>query len=81
MGHRITRGKLLADRFGRDEYGLVALPQKMSNVMVSRTFAETRGECGWCFPHGFENHNSTWSKNQRSWKKYRKTQYRESKQI
>jgi len=79
MSNRITHNNVLARRFGVMEDGMVDLPVKISNVRISRILAEHRGECGYCFPHGFENSNSRWKKDIRSWKRYRKTQYRVKK--
>ena len=62
--------------FGKNELGLVDFPKKISNVKISRLkFGKLRG-CSWCFPHGWETTNATISKNKRSWKFYRKNQYK-----
>ena len=68
--------KCYVNAFGINEYGEVDFPRKMSNVKVSRIeWGEING-CSWCFPHGFETYNSTISKNRKSWKFYRKNQFR-----
>ena len=77
MSNRITNNNTLEKRFGVTEEGLVDLPAKISNVNVSRIFAESHGECGFCFPHGLETSNATVKKNTRSWKFRRKNQFRE----
>ena len=76
MSNRLVRSNILGRRFGRDEFGFVDLPTRYSNVRIARIFAERRGECGRCFPHGFETSNATIKKNFRSWKHHRRTQYR-----
>jgi len=35
-----------------------------------------RGGCSLCFPHGIETTNSTAGKNERNWKRSRKTAHR-----
>ena len=70
----LLRNKTLGRRFGRTEEGFVDLPAQVSNIKISRIFAEHRGECGRCFPHGFEANNATANKNLRSWKNYRQRQ-------
>lgn|GEM_PF-469029 len=63
--------------FGVDEQGWPLLPAKISNVILARLeHAADRGGCGYCFPHRFETTNATCKKNRRSWKNYRKTQYK-----
>lgn len=79
MGSRIDRKREFVRRYGVNKAGLVDLPVKISNVRVERVFAEGMGECGRCFPHGFETSNASSKKNRRSWKHYRKTQYRVKK--
>ena len=76
MSNRITNGASLMKAFGTTEEGLVDLPYPISGTRISRVFAEGRGECGYCFPHGWESPNSRWKKDHRSWKRCRKTQYR-----
>lgn len=65
--------KALEKAFGVDEYGFVDYPVKISNVKVSRFI---NAGCPFCFPHGFEEGNSTIGKNTRSWKCNRKKQYK-----
>lgn len=62
--------------YGKDEYGFADLPRKVSGTKISRAFHGRDMGCTWCFPHGIELSNNKWSKVQRSWKKYRKTQYK-----
>ena len=67
----------LRKAFGVEESGVICLPVKVSNVKLSRIeHAGERGGCTWCYPHGMETTNSTCAKNRRSWKHYRKAQYR-----
>jgi len=62
--------------FGKDEYGFSMLPVKYSNTKISRIDnTDKTGGCSFCFPHGIESTNSTWSNFQRSWKCFRKHQY------
>jgi hypothetical protein len=75
MSNKLLRSKVLGRGFGYTEEGFVDLPGQVSNIVIARIFA-TKKECGYCFPHGFETHNATASKNFRSWKHYRRTQYR-----
>ncbi len=79
MSNRLIRSSILGRRFGRDEYGFVDVPGRYSNVRIARIFAERHGDCGYCFPHGFETRNATGKKNFRSWKHNRKTQYKHRK--
>jgi len=74
----LIRSKVLGRRFGYTDEGFVDLPVLVSNVRIARIFAEHQGECGRCFPHGFETSNATISKNRRSWKNYRLRQYHAS---
>jgi hypothetical protein len=63
--------------FGLDELGIIIPPSKISNIKLSRIeHAKDRGGCTLCYPHGPETTNSTDRKNKRSWKHYRRTQYR-----
>ena len=78
MSNRLAHSKTLGRRFGYDEYGFVDIPARYSNVRIARFFAEAHGECGYCFPHGFEASNATRRKNFRSWKHHRKTQYKQT---
>ncbi len=76
---KTNRNNKLKKAFGKSETGLAALPEKYSNVKVSRVLdAEERGGCTRCFPHGFETTNATIKKNKRSWKKRRKKQFKDS---
>jgi hypothetical protein len=68
---RLRRG------FGVDEFGQIVLPHRFSNVKLSRIeHDKDRGGCGLCYPHGFETTNATDRKNNRSWKRQRKTKYK-----
>ncbi|MBO0356370.1 hypothetical protein J0X19_00295 [Hymenobacter sp. BT186] len=73
----MKRVKKLKQAFGTVEEGhFAAFPVKFSNVQVSRViFGNTRG-CAYCFPHGPETSNATLAKQQRSWKHYRRTQWK-----
>ena len=74
-----NKSKKLKKAFGKGEMNMAAIPQKVSNVKISRIFnAEERGGCTRCFPHGFETTNATVKKNKRSWKNRRKKQYKSS---
>ncbi|OBW40273.1 MULTISPECIES: phosphate ABC transporter substrate-binding protein [Chryseobacterium] len=72
----MKKNKSLKQAFGINEYELIDFPKKISNVQVSRILHGDERGCSRCFPHGFETVNSKWSKFQRNWKKYRKTQYK-----
>ncbi|MBM4354414.1 MAG: hypothetical protein FJ109_11570 [Deltaproteobacteria bacterium] len=64
--------------FGVDEFGQLLLPRKVGNVRLSRLeHVDDVGGCPYCFPHGIEATNSTFRKNARSWKKRRRTRYRQ----
>lgn len=63
-------------KFGDNEYGLADLPEKISNVMISRIIATSKGECPYCFPHGPEMKNNRWANMERCWKRQRKTQWK-----
>ena len=68
--------KKLEKAFGLNEFGLIDIPTKISNTQFSRLEFGNEMGCSWCFPHGYETINSTVSKNRRSWKYSRKTQYK-----
>ncbi|TGE25037.1 phosphate ABC transporter substrate-binding protein [Hymenobacter aquaticus] len=73
----MKRVKKLRQAFGTvDEGPFVAFPAKFSNVQVSRVvFGEARG-CAVCFPHGPETNNATLAKQQRTWKQFRRNQWK-----
>ncbi|TGE29231.1 phosphate ABC transporter substrate-binding protein [Hymenobacter metallicola] len=73
----MKRVKQLQQAFGTVEEGsFVAFPAKFSNVQVSRViFGNARG-CAVCFPHGPETDNATLHKRERSWKRFRRTQWK-----
>ncbi|MET4108122.1 hypothetical protein [Hymenobacter sp. UYP22] len=72
----MKRVKKLQQAFGTVEEGrFVAYPAKFSNVQVSRVVFGTARGCAFCFPHGPETSNSTLNKQQRTWKKFRRTQW------
>jgi hypothetical protein len=59
----------LCRKYGVDEYGFPMIPVKYSNMKIARIMS---GECPWDFPyHSCRNYD-----NKKSWKKYRKTQWR-----
>lgn len=66
----------LIKAFGVNEAGLADLPKKISGTRISRILIGEESGCSHCFPHGYETINSRISKQQRSWKKQRKTQWR-----
>lgn len=73
-----TNSSRFVQLFGVDEYGFTLLPTKISNVQISRhTVCRELGYCERCFPHGWETKNSHGANTQRSWKKHRKTQWKE----
>lgn len=73
----MRRYKQYRKAFGVDEFGFPMIPKKYSNVRVSRLKNfEKVGGCSYCFPHGFECTNSTVDNIQKSWKNYRKKQYK-----
>ncbi|SHK93824.1 phosphate ABC transporter substrate-binding protein [Chryseobacterium polytrichastri] len=77
----MKRLKTLRQSFGINEYGLIDFPNKISNVQVSRVLYGDKMGCSWCFPHGYDTINSKEVKFQRNWKKYRKTQWKNKKQV
>jgi hypothetical protein len=66
--------------FGVDDYGFSIIPPKYSNIEMSRLRAiiEDNSVCSFCFPHGFETKNSHIRNRQRSWKEFRKNQYKQA---
>lgn len=71
------KAKRLLKAFGKDDFGIAALPRKIGNVRISRIHNFDKvGGCTYCFPHGFECTNSTLSKRIRNWKQYRKTRWK-----
>jgi hypothetical protein len=72
--------KLFKYAFGLNEYEFVDFPCKFSNIKIARLVYGNLMGCSWCFPHGWETSNSRISKNRRSWKYYRKRQWKEKKQ-
>lgn len=72
----MKRNKSLKQAFGTDEYGLIDFPEKISNVQISRILYGDEMGCSWCFSHGLETINAKQDKFQRTWKKYRKTQWK-----
>lgn len=76
----MKRQKQMQKAFGINEFGFVDFPAKISNVQVSRV-EYCKRECSFCFPHGWETSNSTRITNrQRSWKRFRKTRWKTSKE-
>jgi len=72
-----NRNHKLQRAFGKDKIGFAALPEKVSNVKISRILhAEERGGCTRCFPHGPETTNASKKKNRRSWKNQRNKQWK-----
>lgn len=62
--------------FGLNEYGLIDFPAKISGTTVSRLLVGDFMGCDRCFPHGQETLNSRYHNWQRTWKKHRKTQWK-----
>lgn len=75
------KNKKLKDAFGVNEYQLIDFPKKISNVQISRILYGDEMGCSWCFLHGIETINSKEIKFQRNWKKFRKTQWKNKKQV
>ena len=72
----VERKKVLNRNFGTNEFGFADLPVKISGIKIRR-FQDDMG-CDLCFPHGEETSNGTSAKNwnDKSWKRYRCTQYK-----
>ncbi|WP_333597483.1 phosphate ABC transporter substrate-binding protein [Chryseobacterium flavum] len=68
--------KAVRQKFGFNEYGLIDFPKKISGVQITRIMYGDEIGCAYCFPHGFEVVNAKYTKFQRNWKKYRKTQWK-----
>lgn len=69
--------KKIIHAFGLNEFGLIDLPRKISNVKISRlSNLEARGGCSICFPHGVDCNNSKFLKIKKNWKKHRKHQWK-----
>ncbi|HEV8549497.1 MAG TPA: hypothetical protein VGQ57_10725 [Polyangiaceae bacterium] len=60
----------------RRTLGSDALPSKLGSVAAARIEHGRERGCDRCFPHGPETTNSSLSKNERSWKRSRKTAHR-----
>lgn len=71
--------KQLKNAFGVDEFGMEMVPNKISNIRISRLFNGENMGCFYCFPHGMETSNNKWTKDLKCWKRYRKTQYYKNK--
>jgi hypothetical protein len=76
MSNKLLRSKILGKRFGYTEEGFIDLPSQVSNIVIARIISRYHGDRGCWFPHGSDTCNATTSKNFRSWKHYRRTQYR-----
>ena len=72
----MKKAKTLRQKFGFNEYGLIDFPKKVSGVQISRLMYGNDMGCSYCFPHGLEVVNARYTKFQRNWKKYRKTQWK-----
>lgn len=59
-----------------EDYDLIDFPRKISGTKISRALYGDHMGCSWCFPHGWDLINSKESKRQRSWKRFRKTQWK-----
>jgi hypothetical protein len=62
--------------FGVNEWKMADYPVKISGIQLSRLLYGNAMGCSRCFPHGYETINSTIVNRQRSWKKFRKTQWK-----
>lgn len=75
--HQVKSRKRLVRAFGENSLGMIDFPTgKFSNVRISRVIYGDNMGCSYCFPHGFETVNSTLSKQQRNWKKFRCNQWK-----
>jgi hypothetical protein len=73
----MPESKKLLDSFGINEYGLIDIKGKISNVKISRILnCDKVGGCPYCFPHGYETTNSTLANRTRNWKNKRKTRWK-----
>lgn len=68
--------RILFSSYGKTEVGMPDISGKVGNVRLSRLANGRVRGCSFCFPHGHETDNSKWAKGGRSWKYYRRTQYR-----
>lgn len=66
----------LIKAFGKNIYGLADVPKKISGVQISRIIIGEESGCSRCFPHGYETINNRYFKQQRSWKKQRRKQWK-----
>ncbi|WP_428242716.1 hypothetical protein [Gynuella sp.] len=66
----------LIKAFGKNKFGLVDLPKKVSGIKVSRILIGEESGCSGCFPHGYETINCRFYKIQRNWKRQRQTQWK-----
>ncbi|MBL0741432.1 hypothetical protein [Chryseolinea lacunae] len=72
----MKKQKQMRDAFGVNEFGLVDLPIKISNVRVARiAYGDERG-CSYCFPHGCETSNAKIDNCQKNWKRFRKSKWK-----
>lgn len=72
----MKRPRQLLKAYGQlTDFAFAALPPKHSNVQLAR-LRYCKKECSFCFPHGFEVSNSTSNNRQRSWKRFRRTQWK-----
>jgi len=72
----MKRENRLIVAFGKNEARLADLPNKRSGTAISRIILGPESGCSYCFPHGYETANSRYLKQQRSWKKQRKNQWK-----
>lgn len=64
--------------FGKNEDGLADIPPKISGTTIARIVIGDATRCSYCFPHGIETTNSHVANRQRSWKKQRRTQWKQA---
>ncbi|TMO53454.1 phosphate ABC transporter substrate-binding protein [Pseudoalteromonas phenolica] len=72
----MNREQKLIGAFNQNDQGFAEVPQKKSGVFISRLFNGDASGCAHCFPHGYETINCHQKNYQRSWKRYRKHQWK-----
>ena len=66
----------LIKAFGENEYGFADLPEKISSATIARFSHAEGSDCYDCFPKSCRCTLYHRGKQARTWKKYRKTQYK-----
>lgn len=72
----MKRETRLIKAFGKNEADFGDVPKKVSGITISRIIIGEESGCSRCFPHGYETINATIKKRYRSWKKYRRKQWK-----